>query len=553
MNKKLLILFCILTVVPVGLISWLAVATYQSEKEREIQYQKDLARERLSSLDLQLQSYFISLEKELTSLIAGIDDTEADPLRRTTRREPLIRQLFIIEGERGLVFPSKEIPISQKEEDFLARTKEIGLTMGIFMQPEESPSSSSETQTANRPGTAAAESGWYTYYLGEGLNFIFWRRLERENMVIGVECNRMAVVSGIIRTLPTTEESGSEAAPFRVSLADEDEGPVYHFGGYLPEEEDLPMVSLPLSPPLSSWKLKYYTSPASFSLSSSRGLTIFGSLGALVLIVIGLAVYFYRESTREVREAYKRVNFVNQVSHELKTPLTNIRIYSELLEPRLPEADAKGKRYLDILVSESHRLSRLIGNVLTFAKEQKQGVELFPIPAVPDDVVRSVIEHFRPALIKKGIEIDLILDASEKVLLDRDVLEQIINNVVGNVEKYAAQGKYLRIETSQDTGKGETIITVKDRGPGIPKHLREKVFQPFYRISNQSTDGVAGTGIGLSLVRGLAKLHGGTAKVLQCKGGARIRVVLSTPPADSASEAVDNNKGDIDEKNKGER
>lgn len=545
MKKKLIVLFCILTVVPVGLISWLAVATFQSEKAREVRYQKDLAEERLSSLDLQLQGYFTSLEKELISLVTDVSDPEADTLRRITRREPLVRQLFLIEEEGGLVFPSEDIPISQGEKDFLLRTKEIGLTMGLFAKPGESLSSSAETQSANQSALGIAESGWYTFYLGEGLNFIFWKWMEGDDRLVGAECNRMAVMSGVVRTLPTTEESTPETGSFRISLADENDEPVYLFGSYTPEEAYLPLVSLSLSPPLSSWKLKYYAGPISFSLTSGRGLTIFGSLGGLVLIVIGLAIYFYRESTREVREAYKRVNFVNQVSHELKTPLTNIRIYSELLDPRVPEDDEKGRRYLDILVSESHRLSRLIGNVLTFAKEQKQGVEISPAPAVPDEAVRDVVDHFRPALTKKGIEIDLSLNAADTVLLDRDVVEQIINNLVGNVEKYAAQGKYLGIETSQDTEKGVTTITVKDRGPGIPKHLREKVFRPFYRISNQSTDGVAGTGIGLSLVRGLAKLHGATAQVLPRGEGARIRVVLSTPPADQSSETGDNTQAGI--------
>jgi len=97
-------------------------------------------------------------------------------------------------------------------------------------------------------------------------------------------------------------------------------------------------------------------------------------LGLLGATVISLTYYFYREQSREMREAAQRVSFVNQVSHELKTPLTNIRMYAELIEKDADESDERLQRYAGVIVSESQRLSRLIGNVLTFSRKQRRNL-----------------------------------------------------------------------------------------------------------------------------------------------------------------------------------
>ena len=119
-----------------------------------------------------------------------------------------------------------------------------------------------------------------------------------------------------------------------------------------------PGSSLRLASPLSAWNLAWYgPQPA----EGGPGLSLLSGLGAVALALIGLAVWFYRESSRELREAARRVTFVNQVSHELKTPLTNIRLYAELLEDELPEEDDKAAHHLGVIVSESQRLSRRLG------------------------------------------------------------------------------------------------------------------------------------------------------------------------------------------------
>ncbi len=554
MNKKLITVVLLLTIIPVVLLVWLAIFGYRSEEDRNLRQIQSLGLERLKTVDLQIEGYFQNLEQTLLTLpefYATVKNTaretehrkvfqqNVDALRELTRKSSLIRQIFILDADNYFIFPSETIPLSKQERDFLLRTKEIDLGPALFIQSERR--LESENEMEGTAGEFAANHGWYTWYLGEGINFIFWRRFhgndtEQANpFITGVELNRMAVISEIIRNLPATDLEDNDT--FQVLLKDVKDEIVYIWGSYTPADDVPATASIQVAPPLRSWRLEYYLPPGTEEVAFGRIIPIFGSIGFIILVIIGISIYFYRESTREIREAYKRVSFVNQVSHELKTPLTNIRMYAELLENKLPENDKRAADYLGIVTSESNRLSRLIGNVLTFAKEQRKGIQCSLSEAIPDSIINSTVEKFRPSLLNKHFTIDLDLKADTPVFLDREIVEQIVNNLISNVEKYAFSGTYLGITTYQEDKY--TIIIVKDRGPGIPKKLREKVFTPFFRVSNKSTDGITGTGIGLSIVRALATSHSGTVEVLETEEGAGIRVVLTTP--------MQSDDGDTDE------
>jgi signal transduction histidine kinase len=253
------------------------------------------------------------------------------------------------------------------------------------------------------------------------------------------------------------------------------------------------------------------------------------SLAASAVALCLLVGFFWREYRRELREASQRVSFVNQVSHELRTPLTNIRMYADLLESdleRMPDDETtQPKSRLKVIAEESQRLSRLIGNVLTMARQQRKALTLKPEPAIVDDVIRDVLRQFEPALSRGKVEATFDAASGESVSVDVDVLEQILVNLFSNVEKYAASGGALRVASSQtDT---TTTITVSDAGPGIPPRQRDAIFRPFYRSSDRLVD-AAGTGIGLSIARELAQLHGGDLRLLTSDAGACFEVTLKT-------------------------
>jgi signal transduction histidine kinase len=139
-----------------------------------------------------------------------------------------------------------------------------------------------------------------------------------------------------------------------------------------------------------------------------------------------------------------------------------------------------------------------------------------------------VLEHFSAPLESRGVKTVFHAGAAAAVQFDRDAVEQILGNLFSNVEKYAASGGSLEITSRQDGQM--TSITVRDRGPGIPRGQEQRVFEPFQRLSNKLTDGVTGTGIGLTIARDLARRHGGDLVVVPTEGGACLQLDLRTPP-----------------------
>ena len=369
-------------------------------------------------------------------------------------------------------------------------------------------------------------SGWHSWFWGDGLNLLYWRQPYPGGSVYGIELERMAFLSDVIAALPTESAIGEG----RISLADARGKPVYQWGDYEYEDGEAPLAERALGAPLEMWRLRYHSGGERARALGPGALTgLVGSLVAAGIALLGLALYFYRENTREMHEAAQKVSFVNQVSHELKTPLTNIRMYAELAGEKLDEDSDPGlERCLRVVSDESGRLSRLIGNVLSFAKKGKGG-DLRPGPGEVDEVIATTVEHFRPALEKAGVEIEIERGASGSCKIDADTLEQILSNLISNVEKYAASGGLLKIGSRREGD--ETEITVEDRGPGVPRGARGEVFKPFARLGSALTEGASGTGIGLAIARDLARKHGGDLRLASphSDGGCRFVLTMKTP------------------------
>ena len=258
-------------------------------------------------------------------------------------------------------------------------------------------------------------------------------------------------------------------------------------------------------------------------------LPVYLAVGSGSVLVMSLGWLYFRESNRAMREAQERVTFVNQVSHELKTPLTNIQLYAEMAADRAEKSDDQtALRYLGVVGAETSRLSRLINNVLNLARKQRDKLTVQMRPAVLDEVVEKVLENWRALLDSREITLERSLHATDKIKLDADAVTQILGNLLSNVEKYAAAGKYVRVATEMDERSARLIV--EDRGPGIAAGKREVVFEAFERLRSDLTEGVSGTGIGLTISRELARLHGGALEVdVNYREGARF--VLALPRA----------------------
>ena len=196
---------------------------------------------------------------------------------------------------------------------------------------------------------------------------------------------------------------------------------------------------------------------------------------------------------------------MNAVSHVLRTPLTNILLSTELVEDEL--TTPKSKERLQLIKNEGHRLSRMVENVLSFARSDKMGIEIPPTKSVSlEPFVLSCIAPFQLALSRKRIECDLRITGSASASLNEDLVSQIIFNLLSNIQKYAQEGARVWIQVHCSD---YCIIEVGNSAPLIPEEFKSRIFEPFERFDNDITNGTTGTGLGLSISRDLARNLGG--------------------------------------------
>jgi signal transduction histidine kinase len=250
---------------------------------------------------------------------------------------------------------------------------------------------------------------------------------------------------------------------------------------------------------------------------------VYLAIVAVVAAAVAAALASLWHNVRaQVRLARKKDDFISSVSHELRTPLTSIRMYAEMLERNWVKSADKLTEYYRSLRQESERLSRLVDNVLDFSRIQKgrkkYSFELGDI----NHCVAAVAEMMKPYAGQYGFSIRTDLVPLHETSFDRDAVTQIVVNLIDNAVKYArsAEDKTITVRTHADGSY--TIIEVEDHGPGIPHRQRKKVFEQFYRCSEnqsaseptQNPSAVAGTGLGLTLVKRFAEAHHGFVEIL---------------------------------------
>ncbi|OTQ57429.1 hypothetical protein B6D18_10055 [Gilliamella sp. A7] len=215
------------------------------------------------------------------------------------------------------------------------------------------------------------------------------------------------------------------------------------------------------------------------------------------------------------------MSFVGQVSHEFKTPLTNITLYSEMLSEYLEDEPAPIPDYLYVISAESKRLTRLVQNVLTFNKPSRINIK----PVNLTILLKQIYQTFKPILEAKSLQINITTLENDCIVnTDGDCVMQILNNFLSNAEKYATNGKQIDLSLTK-SGKMVTI-TVRDYGKGIANHLLKQIFEPFYRVNSAITEGVSGTGIGLTIAKQLANQICGEIKVMNENPGMAFSLIL---------------------------
>jgi len=258
---------------------------------------------------------------------------------------------------------------------------------------------------------------------------------------------------------------------------------------------------------------------------------IWSSLVFGVVLLIGF-ILLYKLGVGQINLARQQQDFVSAISHELKTPLTSIRMYGEML--REGWADETKKRiYYDYIFTESERLSRLINNILQLARMTRNDLQIELKPYSLAEISDTLRSKVTSQVERAGMELELDCDpqiGQALINIDMDYLIQIIINLTDNAIKFSAKAERKRIEIHcRAQTNGRITISVRDYGPGITKDQLRKIFKLFYRSENELTRETVGTGIGLALVNQLTHAMRGSIDVIRHEPGAEF--VLSFPIA----------------------
>ncbi|OLE67411.1 MAG: hypothetical protein AUG09_02615 [Acidobacteria bacterium 13_1_20CM_2_68_7] len=270
-----------------------------------------------------------------------------------------------------------------------------------------------------------------------------------------------------------------------------------------------------------------------------------------VVLMSGITLAL-RAANRAVRLSEMKSDFVSNVSHELRTPLASIRVFAELMRlGRVPSSE-KIQEYGGYIEAESRRLSRLIDNILDFARIESGRKEYRFVPTdlreVVDGTLRTFEAHLRHSGFRVAFEgIDGPLPQAE---IDQDAIGQALHNLLDNAVKYSGDSKEIGVRLGREGD--ELVVSVRDHGIGIPRAEQQKIFDRFHRVGTGLVHEVKGSGLGLSIVQHIVRVHGGRIVVESepgkgstfsfrlplgrgATGGAAAAEVASTAPAGTGS------------------
>jgi signal transduction histidine kinase len=251
---------------------------------------------------------------------------------------------------------------------------------------------------------------------------------------------------------------------------------------------------------------------------------------AMLIIVVLIGFFSIYQAVRSVVElSERRSQFVSSVTHELKTPLTNINLYIEMLEQGIGRNKSKEMEYYQILRSESTRLSGLISNVLELSRLEKKQRSFNLQKGMFEEVLNEIKALFSARLKQKDYDLTINTNLVRPFVYDRDVMLQVLTNLIENSLKFAINATLREIQIDVYQTEKKTCICVSDHGPGIPDKSLKKIFDDFYRGTQPHIQTIPGTGIGLSLVRKFITAMGGQVTAKNRKQGSGCIILITLP------------------------
>ncbi len=370
----------------------------------------------------------------------------------------------------------------------------------------------------------------FAFSLLDSGHFVLFRKVWRDGQryVQGALLEPEAFFRGVIESAfraTALSRSSDLAVAFRGNVLSAVSGQVSR--EYLSSTEELRGALLhqaPLSAPLNDLQLVFSINrlPA-----GPGGIVITWVASILALVLCGGFYLMYRLALGQIDLTRQQQDFVSAVSHELKTPLTSIRMYGEILREGWAD-DEKKKTYYTYIHDESERLSRLISNVLQLARMTRNDLAVdlqrVPVSQLMDGMRSKVASQIERAGFTLNLDCDE--ETGRRVLsLDADFFTQIVINLVDNAIKFSAKADRKAIDICcRRLRDGGVQFGVRDYGPGVPGEQMKKIFKLFYRSGNELTRETVGTGIGLALVHQLTRAMNGKVDVVNRDPGAEFRV-----------------------------
>ncbi len=409
---------------------------------------------------------------------------------------------------------------------------ELGAKDLVFSAPAPAavqPAAASDVQRRNgngHPGPLVMDaaavpwsepaSGWLGRTVEGAVYFLGWWQPAGAGAVRGVELNLPAVLERVQALVPVATADGERFAV---------RGPGEALDGV--------SIRIPLATTLPGWTLVAWSrAPGDYaSLDSGGGFFVVAALlvGAFAASILAGGVMFFRQAAAAAHEAALKTSFVSNVSHEMKTPLTTIRMYAEMLADERVADPARRQRYFATIGRETTRLTRLVNNALDFGRLEAGRKEYRPEAIELGPWLSRLAEVHGPRVAEVGLQLTVTPPAEGAVVrCDPDSLDQMVLNLVDNAVKYAAAGG--AVELRVEPVEGGWALVVADRGPGVPATHRERIFERFHRVEEALTAKVQGAGLGLTIARRLARDQRGNL-VCRAREGGGTEFVLTLPAA----------------------